>query len=69
MGYVEKLAILDVLYQFHITDNYIRYKQFPFHYQHNDAISKEAVMDNFFVVWEHFSARYTNAFRTGKFTA
>ena len=50
LEFIEKLVILDVLFDSYIHDNFIKYKSFPF--------SHEGFLGHETAVWDHYRSKY-----------
>jgi hypothetical protein len=56
LEFIEKLAILDVMTDSFINDNFIKHKAFPF--SHLGFLGHETAMLNVFTYWEHYRSKY-----------
>lgn len=56
LEFVEKLAILDVMSDSFIQDNFIKLKAFPF--SHLGFLGHETAMLNVFTYWQHYREKY-----------
>jgi hypothetical protein len=52
LEFVEKLVILDVLFEPYLTENFIEYEAFPF--DPNNFLGKETALLNIFTFWKHY---------------
>jgi len=56
LEYVEKLAILDVLFEPFIQDHFVKHKSFPF--TEKGFLGHETAVLNVFTFWNHYRNKY-----------
>lgn len=56
LEFVEKQAILDVLFEPFISKNFIQYNAFP--YDPENFLGKETALLNVFTFWKHYQDKY-----------
>jgi hypothetical protein len=64
LEYVEKLAILDVLFEPLIQNYFVTYKSFPF--SHEGFLGHETALLNVFTFWNHYRNKYANQMQHAK---
>ena len=56
MEYIEKLAILDVLFEPFLNEYFTKYNSFPF--SHEGFLGHETAVLNVFTFWKHYRNKY-----------